>query len=110
MKKSNQQQVPTQEQEPVDSTDFFEAMPMAVSDAPWRAGHFVYRDDAAIDQYDEKHDNTGNSIENEIKTTAIITLVLVLITAVALSLFIWRGLSTVKGNINQVTDSTSYEL
>ena len=110
MKKSKQQQVPSQEHEPIDSTEFFETMPISISDAPWRADHFVYRDDAVIDHHDEKYDNPGKNIESEIKTTAIITLVLVLITAVALSLFIWRGLTTVKGNINQLTDTTSYEL
>lgn len=88
---------------PVESTDFFETMPMTAS-------HFVYRDDASINPYDENINNDSHSIESEIKTTAIVTLVLVMITAVALSLFIWRGLSTVKGNMNQVTGPTSYEL
>lgn len=95
---------------PVESTEFFETMPMAANDSPWRAGHFVYRDDAAIDPYDDTFADKGNTIEREIKTTAIITLVLVLITAVALSLFIWSGLTSVKGTVNQVTDTTSYEL
>jgi hypothetical protein len=84
-----------------ESTDFFESMPFALNDSPWRAGHFVYRDDAT---------NTSGSIENEIKTTSIITLVLVLITAVALGLLIWKGLVSVKGDVNQVTSTTLYEL
>ncbi len=95
---------------PVELTDFFETMPMAMNDSAWRGGHFVYRDDAVMDHYHEKQRDTTNTIEKEIKTTAIITLVLVLITAVALSLFIWRGLNTIKGNVNQITDTTSYEL
>jgi hypothetical protein len=90
-----------------ESTDFFESMPFALNDSPWRAGHFVYRDDATIDHYEE---NTSGSIENEIKTTSIITLVLVLITAVALGLLIWKGLVSVKGDVNQVTSTTLYEL
>ncbi len=104
MKKSKQSQIP------MESTDFFETMPMTLNDAPWSDSHFVYRDDASIDPYDGSYANSGNSIENEIKTTAIITLVLVLITAVALSLFIWQGLGAVKGNMNQPIGATSSEL
>ena len=79
---------------PEEATEFFETMPMT-------ANHFVYRDDVTEDS---KTQYSHSDIHQEIKTTAIITLVLVAITAVALGLLIWRGLSTVKGSMNQVSD------
>jgi hypothetical protein len=82
-------------QEPV---DFFETMPMA-------AGHFVFRDDT-IELEDKNHDD----ITGEIKATAIITLVLVLVTAVALGLLVWRGLDTIRGTVNPTANATSLEL
>ena len=86
----------SQLEEPV---DFFEAMPMT-------AGHFVFRDDA-IDHIDQ---DKSDDITQEIKTTAIITLVLVLITAVALSLLIWRGLDTIRGTVSPTAGAPSLEL
>jgi len=85
--------------EETDPADFFETMPMT-------AGHFVYRDDAmgALNEKD------SISIEDEIKTTAIITLVLVLVTAIALGLLIWRGLDTIKGTTTPTANSSSLEL
>ena len=85
-----------QQEEPV---DFFEAMPMT-------AGHFVFRDDAT----DSIQEDTSSSLAQEIKTTAIVTLVLVLVTAVALSLLIWRGLDTIRGTVDPTANATSFEL
>ncbi|MEO7617370.1 MAG: hypothetical protein ABIS59_00850 [Candidatus Saccharibacteria bacterium] len=82
----------------VESTDFFETMPMT-------AGHFVFRDDT-IELEDKNHDD----LAHEIKATAIITLVLVLVTAVALSLLVWRGLDTIRGTVSPTADATSLEL
>lgn len=82
----------------VESTDFFETMPMS-------AGHFVFRDDAiALDE--KNHDDRAQ----EIKTTAIITLVLVMITAVALGLIVWKGLETIRGTVSPAPNVTSPEL
>jgi hypothetical protein len=80
-----------------ESTDFFEAMPMT-------AGHFVFRDDVVDDEM------THSNIQDEIRTTAIVTLVLVAIVAVALSLLVWQGLGTIKGITAPTANATSTEL
>lgn len=82
-----------------DQVDFFETMPMT-------AGHFVFRDDATK----VITENSSHDIAQEIKTTAIVTLVLVLVTAVALSLLIWRGLDTIRGTVNPTASTTNLEL
>lgn len=69
--------------QPDETTDFFESMPMT-------AGHYVYRDDTM--DAEAEHD----SIQNEIRTTAIITLVLVAIVAVALGVLVWQGIGTLR--------------
>lgn len=91
--------------EEAESVEFYEAMPMAASDSPWRAGHFVYRDDVMDAPMEE-----SSHLRDEIKTTAIITLVLVAVTAVALGLIIWRGLGTLEAGSGQTANSPQYEL
>ncbi len=89
-----------------ESTDFFETLSMT-------ADHYIFHDDTVDTSWDQEVDNYAllneSDVQSEIKTTAIITLVLVLITSVALGLIVWRGLTSLQNTTNS-TNATSYEL
>ena len=87
------------ETEKIESDNFFETMPMM-------ADHFAYRDDS--DSYLELSPDA--KMERQIRSTAIITLLLVAIAALALGVLVWRGLNTIQGAVSPTTDATSFEL
>lgn len=78
----------------VDTTEFYESIPMASS-------HFAYRDDTI--EMPETHVRTNK--QDEFKTTAIVTLVLVTVTAVALGLIVWNGLGTLGIDSSQAANA-----
>ncbi len=86
--------VDTINKDQIESTDFFEAMPMT-------AGHFVFRDDSIDENFASEEDH--QKLQDEIRTTAIITLVLVAVVAVALSVLLWGGLGALKGSLPHTT-------
>ena len=96
-------QSPTTEE----STDFFETLSMT-------ADHYIFHDDSEDSHGREEADNYAllnkPDIASEMKTTAIITLVLVLITSVALGIIIWRSLATMQGAVHANSTANSYEL
>lgn len=69
--------------------EFYETMPMTAS------SHYVYRDDAPA------------QAEPNVRRTAIITLVLVAIVALAVGLIIAKGLSLVQGEVGTPVTNSS---
>lgn len=72
--------------------EFYETMPMAVSP------HYVYRDDAI----EAPIEVTPNA-----RRTAIITLVLVALVAVAMGLLIVKGLGLIRGDLSSPVTNTN---
>jgi preprotein translocase subunit SecF len=85
----------TKDQDTRDKRDdeFYEAMPLA------QGQHYVYRDDTFVEA------NSADEAANQ-RLTAIITLVLVLVLAVALGFLFARGLQMMHDNL--VPDNSSF--
>ena len=78
------------------SEDFYEVMPLTGS-------HYVYRDDVVNDVAPER-------IYNNAKITAIITLILVGLVALALGILLAKSLQTLRANTQVTATNSQLEL